>query len=373
MPSQKRPRTAFAAPVMLTAQYLTLCAMIQYAFNIEDPSFNAVSLWKVPAGTKPSEWMSLAYGEVELASVIDLIADMDLKPSDTFLDIGAGTFKLTMAVALASKVGKAMGVEVVKERFDAGLHALARLVAVGVPGLMGRVMLVNDDVRNVDLKDVTVVFMANTVFGPDLMLAIVSLLVALPRLRRVIVTEKLCSRHSSLCAKLGLPCQRFKELFSRSIGVTWQTTKRPSYTVYDIEHDTPTPAPPASPATAQPCSLVQLCTPTASSQSLPTMPSRTPPSSGRSVMSATSDTEDKKQVWFGLGGKRWNFVLDAPGVPIAIARAEQRLYWIENGIVAHPTQGVHHLTPAETATLQKKVAKTLVSRPLIGKNLVKSP
>jgi hypothetical protein len=371
MPAVKRPRAAPAA--FVTMQYLTLCAMINYGFNIDDPSFNAVSLWKVPSGTRPSEWKSLAYGELELNSVLGMIADMDLKPADVFLDIGAGTCKVAMSVALASEVGKVIGVEVVKERFDAGLHALARLVAVGVPGLLGRVMLVNDDVRNVDLEDVTVVYIANTVFGSELMVAIVSLLVALPRLRRVIVTEKLCSRHTTLCSKLGNACKVFKELFSRPIRVTWQTEKSPSYTVYDIDRDTPTPAPSASPATAQPCSSVQLCTPTASSQSPPTMPSRTPPSSGRSVISATSDTEDKKQVWFGLGGKKWNFHLDAPDVPITIARAEQRLFWLEEGVVAHPTQGTHRLTRAECATLKKKIAKVQASltRPLIGKNLLK--
>jgi len=209
------------------------------------------------------------------------------------------------------------------------------------PDLLERVVLINDDIRNVDLRDVTVVYMANTVFDPDLMLAIIGILVAMPKLRRVVVTEKLCSRHTELCTKLGNACQIFKELYSRSISVTWQTEKTPSYTVYDVVRDAP----------ASPCVSVRLFTPTAASR-----------------------WEDEKQIFFGLGGKRWNFRLDAPSTEPDVARAEQRLFWIQSGKVDHQTKGTHRLSDDEIVSLRAQVdrVQSRLQSPLMAKNLIKS-
>lgn len=331
----------------ITAMYLRVAAMLQYAYTIEDPSFNAVSLWRVPADARASDWKSLAYGEIELSSALDMVTDLQLTPDDVALDLGSGTGKVPLTMAIATKVGKVIGVEIVKERFDAALQALARLIAIGVPDLLERVVLINDDIRNVDLRDVTVVYMANTVFDPDLMLAIVGILVALPKLRRVIVTERLCSRHTGRCAKLGHACQVFKELYSRSIKVTWQTGKTPSYTVYDVVRDGP-----ASPTTT--CVPVQLFKPTAASRS-----------------------DDDKQIFFGMGGRRWNFKLNAPFTATEVARAQQRLFWIEAGKVDHPTKGTHRLSVDEIASLRAQVdqVQSRLRSPLAltAKNLVKSP
>jgi len=237
----KRQRGSTVVSLM---QYATMWAVINYAFDIENPSFNVAPLWKIPANTPPQHWKAYAYGEMELTSVFDLMKDMALTAKDVFLDVGSGCGKLVVEVALGTAVGKAIGIEIVKERHAAGLHGLARLLAIGVPGLADRVALVNDNVLNVDLSEVTVVYMANTVFGPELMTAILTLLATLPRLRRVVVTEKLCARHGDLCRRRDLACTVFEEVLTRACAVTWVTGKRINYTLYDRRPDaTPAPAP----------------------------------------------------------------------------------------------------------------------------------
>jgi hypothetical protein len=140
-----------------------LIKLLCFAYHIIDPTFNDPDIWRVPDGTCPEEWKKLSYGEMDPASVERMLQTLDLKPSDNLIDIGAGTGKVVIQAALQSNVGTVTGVEIVRARFVVALRALARLLAVGVSGLERRVRFVNADVLNMDLSDITVVYMANTV------------------------------------------------------------------------------------------------------------------------------------------------------------------------------------------------------------------
>jgi hypothetical protein len=52
------------------------------------------------------------------------------------------------------------------------------------------------------------------------------------------------------------------------------------------------------------------------------------------------------------------------GTPADIAKAQQRLFWIQEGKIEHPSKGTHVLTPDEIAWLESHIAVVLESNQL---------
>ena len=143
------------------------------------------------------------YGEVLPQSIWKhVISAMNLQASDVFYDIGSGTGKIPLQVALqAGCVAK--GVEFVAARHAIGNAALDRCKnwtqqhaddCIGdattkraVAATLARVQLIEGDAcdPSIDLHDATAIFINNVLFQPDLMDRIVARLAALPRLRTV--------------------------------------------------------------------------------------------------------------------------------------------------------------------------------------------
>lgn len=143
------------------------------------------------------------YGEVVPQSIWKhVIASMNLTESDVFYDIGSGTGKIPLQVALQSKCRLSKGVEFVQARHDIGIAVLERLKGLAaaharevgdaatcdaVSEALPRVQLIQGDACSdlTPLEDATAIFINNTVFQPDLMSRITERLATLPNLRIV--------------------------------------------------------------------------------------------------------------------------------------------------------------------------------------------
>jgi precorrin-6B methylase 2 len=146
---------------------------------------------------------NITYGEVLPVSIHeDVIPRLNLRPDDVFFDIGSGTGKIPLQVALETPCALACGVEFVARRHELGTAALERLRSgaaldelrargsddawcARLRDAANRTQLVCGDACRADLRDATVIFINNTVFQPDLMASIVEKLAGLRKLRKV--------------------------------------------------------------------------------------------------------------------------------------------------------------------------------------------
>ncbi len=133
---------------------------------------------------------------------------MRLTPDDVFVDIGSGTGKVPWQVATQTPCKLAYGIEIVESRHRMGeaaldgvrRHALAvkrprgdggeavdGSVWTALAAAADRTRLILGDFcdESLDFSSVTVVFINNTVFQPDLMHRIMRRLEQLPNLRLV--------------------------------------------------------------------------------------------------------------------------------------------------------------------------------------------
>lgn len=162
------------------------------------------------------------YGEVLPQSIwLHVIPALQLTNKDVFYDIGSGTGKIPLQVALQTDCALSKGVEFVESRHKLGLDALERLrgVVAGdatlpltdarkavLTSALERVQLIQGDACSAltPLEDATAIFINNTVFQPDLMARLVERLATLPRLRVVRFCAPVINYlHAKCCMLLG--------------------------------------------------------------------------------------------------------------------------------------------------------------------------
>ena len=103
------------------------------------------------------------YGEIMPAATVRLIDALELGPDDVFVDLGSGVGKVVVTAALCSAVGRAVGVELARDRHAQGLEVVREAEAEGLlrPGV---VLLRNEDILRTDLSDATVLYTCSTAF-----------------------------------------------------------------------------------------------------------------------------------------------------------------------------------------------------------------
>nr|CCA16076.1 histone methyltransferase putative [Albugo laibachii Nc14] len=155
----------------------------------------------------------LTYGEVSCSSVSEtIIPFLDLREDDVFYDLGCGTGKIVVQVAIETACLVSKGIELMKNRVLEGKRALQRLNTNCSQYIVGRAIeIVHGDIclppSIAPITDASVVFINNVMFGPDLMLKILGVLAKIPNLRRVITLRRICERHRhEKCSRRGDYC-----------------------------------------------------------------------------------------------------------------------------------------------------------------------
>lgn len=106
---------------------------------------------------------SATYGEIMPAASIRLVDALRLGPDDTFVDLGSGVGKLVLTAALRSKVGRAVGVELGRDRHRDAVSVVRAAQEAGLvtPGV---VELRNQDILRTSLAGATVLYTCSTAF-----------------------------------------------------------------------------------------------------------------------------------------------------------------------------------------------------------------
>lgn len=155
----------------------------------------------------------LTYGEVSCSSISQtIIPFLDLRDDDVFYDLGCGTGKIVVQVAIETACLVSKGIELMKNRVLEGKRALQRLNTNCSQYIVGKAIeIVHGDIclppTIAPITDASVVFINNVMFGPDLMLKILGVLSKIPNLRRVVTLRRICERHRhEKCSRRGDYC-----------------------------------------------------------------------------------------------------------------------------------------------------------------------
>lgn len=97
------------------------------------------------------------------SATVALIDALRLQPRDVFVDLGSGVGKVVLVAGMRSNVGRAVGVELARERHGRGRDVIDQAEADGIlrPGV---VELRNEDVMKTDLGGATVLYTCSTAF-----------------------------------------------------------------------------------------------------------------------------------------------------------------------------------------------------------------
>jgi|LULU01.1.fsa_nt_gb tRNA G46 methylase TrmB len=101
------------------------------------------------------------YGEIEKAGtekILEMFSEY-FNSNAVFCDIGSGNGKMVLHVGLVTKVKESIGIEYSKERYDASLE----LKETYAPN-SNHITFYNQPFQNVDLKNVTIAYVDNTMF-----------------------------------------------------------------------------------------------------------------------------------------------------------------------------------------------------------------
>ncbi|CAH0475322.1 unnamed protein product [Peronospora belbahrii] len=171
----------------------------------------------------------MTYGEVSVESVATTILPLlNLEEDDVFFDLGCGTGKILVQVALQTPCKRATGIELMQNRVLEGHKALKRLHDRDIAILRDKqIEIFRGDIfvppEQARLMDATVVFINNVMFGPALMLKVMELLKDMSKLRCVITLRKICERHGDIqCTRAGNFCIEYVHPpVEAEIDVSW--------------------------------------------------------------------------------------------------------------------------------------------------------
>lgn len=153
---------------------------------------------------------SATYGEIMPTATLQMLEWLDLERRDVFVDLGCGVGKVCLMAALATPVGKVIGVELAQGRIERAREVLrtaerARLVS------RRRVDLREEDILHTDLSKATVIYTCSTAFPLGFMHRLMDRLAQLGR-PLTFVTTQILDEHPAFeptaCLRLDMSWRR---------------------------------------------------------------------------------------------------------------------------------------------------------------------
>lgn len=148
--------------------------------------------YKISAGDRAKidpDGKGAVYGEIPFNGMSIIIDALEIEKDDTFIDLGSGTGKIVIQVALTRHIKKAIGIELSRERFEISTQAMAYIM-VNMNEKerkiwMNKVSFFHGDILKHPLDDVTCAFMCSTCFRDEVIDSCAERLFACKNLRCV--------------------------------------------------------------------------------------------------------------------------------------------------------------------------------------------
>lgn len=212
---------------------------------------------------------NMQYGEINYAGMEHLYAALQVVPGDVFYDLGSGTGKLVLYVALKGQVARSVGIEVGEKRHASAQQACERFKTFEnqeanggsvVKDRCAPVEMLLQDISRRRFDDVTVAVLCNVCFDMSLQRRTLNNLLKCSSLRRLICATPLIDNRLQLKTTIKVPC-------------SW--AKISSWQVYDVLAPGQRSVPPAlarpdatAYTTSLPPALAKLDAPVSSSESV---------------------------------------------------------------------------------------------------------
>ena len=160
--------------------------------------YREVDGFDIPRVDEKRVWASKGsptYGEIMPTAMLRMLEYLELDEGDVFYDLGAGVGKVVMMAALATKVGRAVGVELSRSRIAKARRVLERAEHREIVAA-GRVELRNDDILKTSLDDATAIYTCSTAFRLEFTLKIMTKVARLGRPVTFVSTQVLEPRRA---------------------------------------------------------------------------------------------------------------------------------------------------------------------------------
>ncbi|ETP44150.1 hypothetical protein F442_09226, partial [Phytophthora nicotianae P10297] len=188
----------------------------------------------VPRGTvaHKGDTPHLNVGEVLPAGVTTLLGELgDIDSSDIFFDIGAGLENIVTQVALATRVPKAIGIELRSQVYSVGVEMIARS-SLGRQA-SSRIELYCNDITSVCFSRIlpfdaaTIVFWNNILFEPATIEYVKREISMMAAVRLFVCSAPICPRHRDHC--FSQFCSTFEQFKETDILCSWKAEPQRVY------------------------------------------------------------------------------------------------------------------------------------------------
>jgi SAM-dependent methyltransferase len=175
--------------------------------------------WSAPVRDSKSVAQHLdnpLYGEITYEGMEALAKSMKFTGSDVFYDLGSGVGKLVTYFYLTTPIKKSVGVEMVGTRHQTAMLTLAKLQSEGFVVNERDLQFLHANLREVNFKDATVIYMSSLCFPKELMQELSQRFLALKPGLRIISSQPL-----TVHPRLRLVEQGFLPMSWTNISLTY--------------------------------------------------------------------------------------------------------------------------------------------------------
>lgn len=143
------------------------------------------------------------YGEITPSAVSEMIASINVNNDDVFYDLGSGTGKVPVQFYLETPVKKAVGVELGTHRYTVSMN-VKNFIDTNFYSKYKTLEFINENMKEVDLSDATIVYMCSTCFSDKLLMDMYDKLKYNTNLKYIISLKEIPGLKSTFKKKLPM-------------------------------------------------------------------------------------------------------------------------------------------------------------------------
>jgi DNA replication protein DnaC len=111
---------------------------------------------------------SAVYGEITYQGINTLRKNIKFKKDDVFYDLGSGTGKVCLQIALQEQIYSVKGIELSSTRHSHAINALKKIKSQNI-NLLSDIEFIEQDMTEVDLSDATIVYLNSVCYNGESM------------------------------------------------------------------------------------------------------------------------------------------------------------------------------------------------------------
>lgn len=150
------------------------------------------------------------YGEITFDGVEKMLKLFPIGPNDVVYDLGSGVGKFVAQVYLRTTAKRVVGIELAKNRHERAVIAKERIKKMRPDLYLDQMQFIEANFLEMDIKDATFIYIANTMFSVEFMDNICKVLTELPNKVRLVLLKPFSKK-----------CGRYRKISEQLFQVSW--------------------------------------------------------------------------------------------------------------------------------------------------------